>query len=127
MRFHDLAIPNVRDRACRQAPRPVTTRGGFNVTPPPMVASEAILSEVKTHYQQILSAALKCARELYARGLVFEFAFRPPLDLGHRHCLGSQGSLEREHVPPRSLSHRTTTYAASPRARAEASERVATR
>ena len=84
MRFHELAISDPKDLVFGHAPRPVTTRRGLvigagaiypelNFTLPPMEVSEATLPEVKGHYRQIVSEALKRAQELYAPGLVFEF------------------------------------------------------
>ena len=84
MRYHQLAIPDAKDLVFGQAPHPVTTRRGLvlgagtiypelNFTLPPMEVNEATLPDVKEHYRQIVSEALKRARELHAPGLVFEF------------------------------------------------------
>jgi methanol--5-hydroxybenzimidazolylcobamide Co-methyltransferase len=84
MRFHELAIPNPKDLLFGHAPHPVTTRRGLvlgagtiypelNFTLPPMEVSLATLPDVKAQYHQIVSEALKRARELHAPGLVFEF------------------------------------------------------
>jgi methanol---5-hydroxybenzimidazolylcobamide Co-methyltransferase len=84
MRFHELAITDPRDLVFGHAPHPVTTRRGLvlgggaiypelNFTLPPMEVSLATLPEVKDHYRQIVSEALKRARELHAPGVVFEF------------------------------------------------------
>jgi len=45
----------------------------LNFTLPPMEVSLATLPEVKEHYRQIVSEALRRARELHAPGLVLEF------------------------------------------------------
>jgi methanol---5-hydroxybenzimidazolylcobamide Co-methyltransferase len=84
MHFHSLAITDARDLIFGHAPHPVTTRRGLtlgagtvypelNFTLPPMEVSLATLPEVKDHYRQIVSEALKRSRELHAPGLVFEF------------------------------------------------------
>ncbi len=84
MQFQKLAIPDARDLVFGKAPHPVTTRRGLvlgagilypelNFTLPPMEVTEATLPDVKAHYHQIVSEALKRARELHAPGLVFEF------------------------------------------------------
>jgi methanol---5-hydroxybenzimidazolylcobamide Co-methyltransferase len=84
MRYHQLAIADARDLVFGRAPHPVTTRRGLvlgggtlypelNFTLPPMEVSLATLPDVKAHYHQIVSEALKRAREMHAPGLVFEF------------------------------------------------------
>jgi methanol---5-hydroxybenzimidazolylcobamide Co-methyltransferase len=84
MRYRQLTIADPKDLVFGRAPHPVTTRRGLvlgggtvypelNFTLPPMEVNEATLPEVKAHYHQIVSEALKRARELYAPGLVFEF------------------------------------------------------
>jgi len=84
MHFQKLSISDPKDLIFGHAPHPVTTRRGLvlgagrvypelNFTLPPMEVSEATLSEVKSHYQQIVTEALRRALELHAPGLVFEF------------------------------------------------------
>ena len=84
MHFHELAITNAKDLVFGRAPHPVTTRRGLvigggmiypelNFTLPPMEVNEATLPDVKAHYHQIVSEALKRAQELHAPGMIFEF------------------------------------------------------
>lgn len=84
MRFHELTITDAKDLVFGRAPHPVTTRRGLvlgggtiypelNFTLPPMEVSLTTLPDVKAHYHQIVSEALKRAREMHAPGLVFEF------------------------------------------------------
>ncbi|HVO20206.1 MAG TPA: methyltransferase MtaB domain-containing protein [Anaeromyxobacter sp.] len=84
MRFHTLAIPDARDLVFGHAPHPVTTRRGLvlgagtvypelNFTLPPMQVCRETLPDVKAHYHQIVSEALRRARDLHAPGLVLEF------------------------------------------------------
>ena len=67
-----------------RAPHPVKTRRGLvlgggriypelNFTLPPIAISPATMPEIREHYRQIVSGALKRGRELRAAGIVFEF------------------------------------------------------
>ena len=84
MKYRILAISNPSDLIFGHAPHPVTSRRGLvigggivypelNFTLPAMEVSLQTLSEVKTHYRDIITGALDKARHLYSEGVVFEF------------------------------------------------------
>ena len=84
MKFKTLSINNKNDLFFGSAPNPVTTRRGLeiggglvypelNFTLPPMKINQETLNSITNHYRQIVSEALKRARELHSQGVVFEF------------------------------------------------------
>jgi methanol--5-hydroxybenzimidazolylcobamide Co-methyltransferase len=84
MVFTQLAVADPRDLVFGAAPKPVTTRRGLvigggtvypelNFTLPTMTISEETLPEVRRHYEEIVSDALRRAHELHSEGLVLEF------------------------------------------------------
>jgi methanol--5-hydroxybenzimidazolylcobamide Co-methyltransferase len=90
MVFRELAIPDADDLVFGTAPRPLRTRSGLeigagtvypelNFTLPPMALEESTFAEVRAHYEQIVSGALKRAAELQAPGVVLEFETLPAM------------------------------------------------
>ena len=89
-RFTSLAISNPDDLLFGIAPKPVKTKQGMvigggevypelNFTLPPMSIEEATFPEIRAHYQQIVTGALRRAAELEANGVVLEFETLPPM------------------------------------------------
>jgi methanol--5-hydroxybenzimidazolylcobamide Co-methyltransferase len=90
MHYNSLAINNAADLCFGVAPKPVTTRHGMkigggivypelNFTLPPMFVDASTMPEIRTHYRQIISGALKRAVELESEGVVIEFETLPPM------------------------------------------------
>ena len=88
--FRELAIKHSADLRFGVAPKPLTTRGGLTLgggvvypelsfTLPPMLVNEQTMPEVRQHYRQIITGALRRAVELEAGGLVVEFETLPPM------------------------------------------------
>jgi methanol--5-hydroxybenzimidazolylcobamide Co-methyltransferase len=84
MYFNHLAIDDPRSLLFGTAPKPVTTKRGLvigggtvypelNFTLPPITICDATLSEIRRHYEEIVSEALARAYELHSNGLVLEF------------------------------------------------------
>jgi methanol---5-hydroxybenzimidazolylcobamide Co-methyltransferase len=84
MKYRTLAIEKAEDLIFGYAPHPVTTPrgsvigGGFvypelNFTLPPMQISNETLSDVTTHYREIVTGALTHAVHLHSRGVILEF------------------------------------------------------
>jgi methanol--5-hydroxybenzimidazolylcobamide Co-methyltransferase len=84
MKFTQLAISNPADLIFGTAPKPVLTRRGLligggivypelNFTLPPVEVSKSNITEIKTHYAQIVHGALTRAVELNSPGLILEF------------------------------------------------------
>jgi len=88
--FKQLAIADPADLCFGVAPKPLRTRQGLtfgagtvypelNFTLPPMTVDASTLPEVRQHYRQIITDALRRAIELEAPGLVIEFETLPPM------------------------------------------------
>jgi methanol--5-hydroxybenzimidazolylcobamide Co-methyltransferase len=84
MKYTTLAIEKAEDLIFGYAPHPVTTPrglvigGGYvypelNFTLPQMQINEQTMPEVKEHYREIVTDALKHAVHLHSRGVILEF------------------------------------------------------
>ncbi len=89
-RYTSLAITNPDDLRFGFAPKPVNTRMGMkigggevypelNFTLPTMTIEEKTKPEIRAHYHEIITGALKRAAELEANGVVIEFETLPPM------------------------------------------------
>ncbi len=88
--FSHLAIQKADDLLFGCAPKPVATKSGMligggrvypelNFTLPPIELIDANYAEVRRHYRQIVSDALRRAADLDAAGVVLEFETLPPM------------------------------------------------
>lgn len=84
MKYKKLAFTNAEDLIFGKALYPVTTPRGLiigngtvypelNFTLPPMSIEEKTFPQIKEHYRQIVTEALKRAIDLNQKGVVFEF------------------------------------------------------
>jgi methanol---5-hydroxybenzimidazolylcobamide Co-methyltransferase len=89
-RFQDLTISDPAKLRFGVAPHPLTTRHGLtlgggvvypelNFTLPTMFVDPTTMPEVRQHYRQIITGALRRAVELEAPGVVIEFETLPPM------------------------------------------------
>ena len=84
MKFNELVIKNKEDLIFGSAPNPVTTRRGLviggghvfpelNFTLPAISVVKENMKEIRGHYSEIVTGALKRALELNSEGLILEF------------------------------------------------------
>jgi methanol--5-hydroxybenzimidazolylcobamide Co-methyltransferase len=90
MRYRSLAINDPAELIFGSAPHPLRTRNGMvigggtvypelNFTLPPMTIDAARMPEVRRHYEDIITGALRRAADLETPGVVIEFETLPPM------------------------------------------------